>query len=226
MELVEKDDVTSAMVSLQATINHLVAEKTYDTAAECIKAGKKVAQEYEEAINWNSYVRGLKRKLLGAHRAFWEGTIKGKLEYGLVTEEEDEAGNQMLQKRMRRSLRTPRRSESGSECCNDILKQNNHPCGLDRVKIAACDARLCAAGLQRAVPLWRCSAANEMQSTVMPAWRLCVACTLTGNMSHGGRLRNASSATLKPQRRETNRGISRAPEGYKTTAMQPRKALS
>lgn len=92
-ELVEKDDITSAMISLQATITHLVGEKKYDLAAEAIKAGKRVAGEYEEAINWNSYIRGLKRKqLLGAHREFWENTIRGKLEYGLVTEKEDEAG--------------------------------------------------------------------------------------------------------------------------------------
>lgn len=92
VELVEKDDVTSAMTSLQATINHLLREKKYELAAECIKVGKKVAQEYEEAINWNSYIRTLKKDLLKEHREFWETSLKGKLEYGLVTEEEDEAG--------------------------------------------------------------------------------------------------------------------------------------
>ncbi|KAJ1021081.1 hypothetical protein NDA16_003867 [Ustilago loliicola] len=70
----------------------LLSQKQYEKAAHCIKAGKKVAQEYEEAINWNSYVRGLKKKLLAEHREFWDGKVKGKLEYGLVTEDEDEAG--------------------------------------------------------------------------------------------------------------------------------------
>ncbi|SJX65265.1 related to ATP-dependent DNA helicase II, 80 kDa subunit [Sporisorium reilianum f. sp. reilianum] len=90
-ELVEKDDVTSAINSLQSTLYHLVGEKQYDSVAECMKAGKKVAQEYEEAINWNSFSRTFKSKLLKEHKEFWETTIKGHLEYGLVTEEEDEA---------------------------------------------------------------------------------------------------------------------------------------
>ncbi|GAC94718.1 hypothetical protein PHSY_002291 [Pseudozyma hubeiensis SY62] len=90
-ELVEKDDVTSAINSLEATLYHLVAEKKYDLAAESMGAGKKVAQEYEEAINWNLFVRSFKKMLLKEHRDFWDEKIKGKLEYGLVTEDEDEA---------------------------------------------------------------------------------------------------------------------------------------
>ncbi|KAJ9475782.1 ATP-dependent DNA helicase II subunit 2 [Pseudozyma hubeiensis] len=90
-ELVEKDDVTSAINSLEATLYHLVAENKYDLAAESMQAGKKVAQEYEEAINWNLFVRSFKKMLLKEHREFWDGKIKGKLEYGLVTEDEDEA---------------------------------------------------------------------------------------------------------------------------------------
>lgn len=91
-ELVEEDDVTAAINSLESTLYHLVGDKKYALAAECMKAGKKVAQEYEEAINWNLFVRSFKKMLLKEHRAFWEADIKGKLEYGLVTEEEDEAG--------------------------------------------------------------------------------------------------------------------------------------
>lgn len=90
-ELVEKDDVTSAINSLEATLYHLVAEKKYDLAAESMQAGKKVAQEYEEAINWNLFVRSFKKMLLKEHREFWDGKVKGRLEYGLVTEDEDEA---------------------------------------------------------------------------------------------------------------------------------------
>lgn len=90
-ELVEKDDITSAINSLESTLHHLVSEKKYTMAAECIKVGKKVAQEYEEAINWNLFIRTFKKILLKDHRAFWEESIHGKLEYGLVTEEEDEA---------------------------------------------------------------------------------------------------------------------------------------
>ncbi|SPC64615.1 related to ATP-dependent DNA helicase II, 80 kDa subunit [Ustilago sp. UG-2017b] len=89
--LVEKDDVTRAMLLLQSTINHFLAQKHYEKAADCIKAGKKVAQEYEEAINWNSYLRILKKKLLAHHRQFWQDTVKGNLEYGLVTQYQDEA---------------------------------------------------------------------------------------------------------------------------------------
>ncbi|SNX86905.1 related to ATP-dependent DNA helicase II, 80 kDa subunit [Melanopsichium pennsylvanicum] len=92
LDKVEKDDVTKAMTSLYATINHLTEDKKYGLVAECMKAGKKVAQEYEEAINWNSFVRGLKKMLLKRHKEFWEGTVKGNLELGLVTEKEDEAG--------------------------------------------------------------------------------------------------------------------------------------
>lgn len=92
LEQVEKDDVTSAMLSLQGTIDHFVREKKYGLAAECMKAGKKVAQEYEEAIKWNSFIRTMKKGLLKDHREFWEGTIRGNLEFGLVTEKEDEAG--------------------------------------------------------------------------------------------------------------------------------------
>ncbi|EST08126.1 Ku70/Ku80 beta-barrel domain protein [Kalmanozyma brasiliensis GHG001] len=91
-ELVEKDDVTSAINSLESTLYHLVGEEKYDAAAECLSAGKKVAQEYEEAIKWNSFIRTFKKMLLRDHRTFWDGTIKGHLEYGLVTAEEDEAG--------------------------------------------------------------------------------------------------------------------------------------
>ncbi|CDU23501.1 related to ATP-dependent DNA helicase II, 80 kDa subunit [Sporisorium scitamineum] len=91
-ELVEKDDVTSAINSLQSTLYRLVGEKRYDVVADCLKAGKKVAQEYEEAINWNSFSRAFKGKLLKEHKEFWETTLRGHLEYGLVAEKEDEAG--------------------------------------------------------------------------------------------------------------------------------------
>lgn len=91
-ELVESDDVTRAMQSLLATIDHLVGERSYERAAQCMQAGKKVAQEYEEAITWNAYIRTLKTRILAAHRSFWDNHLAGKLEYGLVAEEEDEAG--------------------------------------------------------------------------------------------------------------------------------------
>lgn len=91
-ELVQKDDVTQAVVQLEATIRHLVAQRTYDVAVDCMKAGKTVAQEYEEAMRWNLFARSLKRTLLKDHRAFWESSIKGRYDVGLVTEAEDEAG--------------------------------------------------------------------------------------------------------------------------------------
>ncbi|CCF49505.1 hypothetical protein NDA11_004215 [Ustilago hordei] len=89
--LVEKDDVTRAMLLLQSTINHSLAQKHYEKVADCIKAGKKVAQQYEEAINWNSFLRVLKKTLLAQHRQFWQDTVKGNLHYGLVTQFQDEA---------------------------------------------------------------------------------------------------------------------------------------
>ncbi len=103
-ELVESDDVTRAMQSLLATIDHLVGERSYERAAQCMQAAKKVAQEYEEAITWNAYIRTLKTRILAAHRSFWDTHLAGKLEYGLVAEEEDEAGQATSRPKMRASL--------------------------------------------------------------------------------------------------------------------------
>ncbi|PWZ01791.1 SPOC domain-like protein [Testicularia cyperi] len=93
-QLVESDDVTKAVVRLQDTIQHLLSGPSpkYDLVIAGLASGKRAAQEYEEAIRWNSFIRGLKRKLLDSHRQFWDERIKGHYELGLVTESDDEAG--------------------------------------------------------------------------------------------------------------------------------------
>ncbi|KAN0064305.1 ATP-dependent DNA helicase yku80 [Thecaphora frezii] len=92
LRLVEsEDDVTQVFVEMLDTITHLLQTRAYELVVACCCAAKRVAQEYEEAIRWNRYVRSLKIEARRQHSRFWNERMRGRLDVGLVTEEEDEA---------------------------------------------------------------------------------------------------------------------------------------
>ncbi|PWN54480.1 SPOC domain-like protein [Violaceomyces palustris] len=96
-ELIESEkDVTGICKRMQATIESLLHAPQdsldYDKIKNCIVACKDACAEYEEALSWNTFIRSIKPELIRNHRLFWEGEIKGRTERGLITEDQDEAG--------------------------------------------------------------------------------------------------------------------------------------
>ncbi|EPQ27792.1 uncharacterized protein PFL1_04537 [Pseudozyma flocculosa PF-1] len=86
-----EDDVTKTFVEMLDTISYLLRSREYAKVVLCCKEAKRVAQEYEEAIRWNGYIRQLKQEAMNKHTQFWDEHMAGRLEVGLVTEDEDEA---------------------------------------------------------------------------------------------------------------------------------------